>query len=114
MNPWLIVACLLALMGAGAGGFKLGMDHVEAGQAREDKHIQEAVQAASTAAAQAIAKIKVVNTTIQNEVQREVQTNTVYRDCQHSDGGLQLVNKALAAPGPTGDSKLPGSDTPGR
>ena len=34
MNPYLIIACLVAILGAGAGGFKLGADHEVASQAR--------------------------------------------------------------------------------
>lgn len=114
MNPYLILVCVAGVLAVGAGGFKLGVDHEVASQAREDAHIAEAVDAANSAAAAAIAKIKVVNTTVQNEVQREIQTNTVYRDCQHSAAGLQLVNRALAPPGPTGAVKLPGTGAAGR
>ena len=114
MNPYLIIAALVAVLAAGAGGFKLGADHEIAAQAREQNHIAEAVDAANTASAQAIAKIKVVNTTIQNEVQREVQNNIVYRDCKHTPDGLRLVNDALTGGKPAGDGKLPKADTPGR
>lgn len=114
MNPYLIIACLLAVMGAGAGGFKLGVDHEVAAQAREQNHIAEAVDAANNAAAQAIAKIKVTNTTIQNEVQREVQTNTVYAECRNTSPGLRLLNQALTGDKPAGDGKLPKADAPGR
>ena len=109
MNPYIIIACLVAILGAGAGGFKLGADHEIAAKAREEKHITEAVDAANTAAAEAIAKIKVNNTTITNEVQHEIQTRTVYSDvnCRHSPDGLRLVNSALSSGKPAGDSKLP-------
>lgn len=112
MNPYLIIACLLAVLGAGAGGFKLGVDHEVASQAREDEHVAQAIDAANHTAAEAISKIRVVNTTIQNEVQHELQTSVVYRDCLHTPDGLRLINKALAAPGAPGDSKLPGADAP--
>ncbi len=114
MNLYVIIGFLLALAGAGAGGFKLGSDHEVATKAREQKHIAEAVEAANNAAAQAIAKIKVVNKTIQNEVQREIQNNIVYRDCKHSPDGLRLLNEALAGSKPAGDSKLPRTDPVGR
>lgn len=114
MNPYLIIATLVAVLAAGAGGFKLGADHEVAAKAREDKHIAEAVEAANTASAEAIAKIKVVNKTIQNEVQREVQNNIVYRDCKHTPDGLRLLNEAITGSKPTGDSKLPRTDPVGR
>lgn len=114
MNPYLIIAAMVAVMAAGAGGFKLGADHEVASQAHEQDHIAEAVDAANNAAAQAIAKIKVVNTTIQNEVQREVQTNTVYAECRNTSPGLRLLNEALTGDKPAGDSKLPKADATGR
>jgi uncharacterized protein HemX len=107
MNPYLIIAALVAVLAAGAGGFKLGADHEIASQAREQKHITEAVDAATTAAAQAIATIKPKYTTIQNEVQREIRTNTVFADCKLPPDSLRLVNQALnAGTVTTADSKL--------
>jgi uncharacterized protein HemX len=107
MNPYLIIAALVAVLAAGAGGFKLGADHEIASQAREQKHITEAVDAATTTAAQAIATIKPKYTTIQNEVQREIRTNTVFADCKLPTDSLRLVNQALnAGTVTTADSKL--------
>jgi hypothetical protein len=114
MNPYLIIAIGLAIMGAGAGGFKLGRDNVIAGQMRENEQIDKAVAAGVTAAAEAISKIKVVNKTIQNEVQREVQNNVVYRDCKHSPDGLRLLNQSLTGDKPASDSKLPEVVAPSR
>lgn len=112
MNPYLIISMLVGVLIAGAGGFKLGMDHEEATQAREQKHITEAVEAANNAAAQAIAAIKPKYTTIQNEVQREIRTNTVYADCKLPADGLRLVNQALNGGAITPDSvKLPKPDS---
>jgi uncharacterized protein HemX len=115
MNPYLIIAALLSVLAAGAGGFKLGADHQLAAQAREQNHIAEAVDAANTAAAQAIAQIKPKYTTIQNEVQREIRTNTVFADCKLPADSLRLVNQALngGAEAP-GGGKLPGADAPKR
>ena len=114
MNPYLIIACLVAILGAGAGGFKLGADHEVASQARADAQIEKAVEAANLAAAEAISKIKVVNTTIQNEVQREIRTNTVYAECRNTATGLRLANEALTGHKPAGDSKLPTADASDR
>lgn len=112
MNPWLIVAFLVAVLAAGAGGFQLGADHEVAAKAREDKHITEAVEAATTVSANAIAALKVKSTTITNEVQREVRTNTVYADCKLTPVGLQLANQALSPDGSItlGSGKLPKAD----
>jgi hypothetical protein len=110
MNPYLIIAALVAILAAGAGGFKLGADHELAAQAREDKHVAAAIQAANTASAEAIAGIKVANTTIHQGLQREIRTNTIYAECKHSPVGLRNINDALAAPRPASDRKLPGAD----
>lgn len=110
MNPYALIACMVAVLGVGAGGFKLGVDHQIASQEREDKHVQQAIEAANIAAAEAIAKIKVVNTTVQNEVQHEIRTNTIYAGCKHSPDGLRLLNEALAGSIPAADRKLPKAD----
>lgn len=110
MNPYLIIGALVAVLAAGAGGFKLGADHELAAQAREDKHVAAAIEAANTASAVAIAGIKVENTTIHQELQREIRTNTIYADCKHSPGGLRSLNDALDAPRSASDRKLPGAD----
>lgn len=114
MNPYLIIGFLLALAGAGAGGFKLGDDHRTAAQAREQKHITEAVEAANTAAAQAIATLKPVYTTIQGKVIHEISTNTIYASCVHSPDGLRLVQQALNGGIPPDSGKLPKADTAGK
>lgn len=111
MNPYLIIACLIAILGAGAGGFKLGVDHEVAGQARAEKLVMDASQEMRLAAAEAISAIKVKNTTIRQELEREIRTETVYADCKHSPDGLRLVNQALTNGAvATGDSELPKAD----
>ena len=115
MNPYLIIAALLAVLAAGAGGFKLGADHEVAAQAREQNHIAEAVDAANATAAEAIAAIKPKYTIIQGKVIREISTQTVYRECLHSPDGLRLVNQALGGGTVTPDSlKLPQADPVGK
>ena len=108
MNPYALLAAVCFVLGVGIGGFKLGSDHEIASQAREQKHITEAVDAATNVAAQAIANIKPKYTTIQNEVQREIRTNTVFADCKLPANSLLLVNQALnGGTIPPVDSKLP-------
>lgn len=110
-SPAFLVAFLLSIMATAWGSFRLGVDHEVASQAREDQHIAEAVDAATTVAAQAIASIKPKYTTIQNEVQREIQTNTVFTDCKLPADSLRLVNQALSpSSAAAGTSKLPGAD----
>lgn len=115
MNPYLIIAALVAVMGAGWGGFRLGVDHQVASEVEKRQLVAEAVDAANNAAATAISKIVVRNSTIRQEVEREIRTNTVYADCRHSDAGLLGVNAALAGAQAVtlGDRQLPGADAPG-
>lgn len=113
MNPYLVIAALLAVLGAGAAGFKLGADHEQASQAREDQQVAKAVDAANATAAAAIAKLRPKYTTIQAKVQNEVQKVPVYLSsgCDHSDNGLRLVNEALSGYAkPVGGLKLPRLD----
>lgn len=113
MNPYLIIAALLAVMGAGAGGFRLGVDHEKASQIDKAETVAEAVDAANNASAAAIAALKPKYTTIKSQLEKQIETHTVYRDCRLDPIGLQLANQALsggtAAPG---SGKLPDADAP--
>lgn len=108
MNPSLVIAFLVAILGAGAGGFRLGADHEVAAKAREDKHIAEAVDAANSASAAAIAQLKPKYTTISNQLEKQIETHTVYRDCRLDPVGLQLANQALTG----GDAAAVGGKLP--
>ena len=111
MNPYLIIACLVAILTAGAGGFRLGVDHEVAAQAREDAHIAEAVDAATNVAAKVIAQLKPKYTTISNQLEKQIETHTVYRDCRLDPVGLQLANQALTAGASASvDRQLPSAD----
>lgn len=112
MNPYLIIAAFLAIAASGVGGFKLGVDHEIASQAREDQHIAQAVDAANATAAAAIAQIKVTHRAIYNKTITETTSAPVYRDpdCRNSAGGMQLIQAALANGQPTDSGKLPTAD----
>lgn len=97
MNLYLIIAILVAILGAGAGGFKLGADYEVAAKAREDKHIAEAVDAANSASAAAIAQLKPKYTTISNQLEKQIETHTVYRDCRLDPTAFELINSALTS-----------------
>lgn len=104
MNPWFILAAVLAVAGLAGGAYKLGREDGEAKvvaqEAREREIAAEAVDAANNAAAQAIAGIKLWNRTINQEVQREVSERVVYRDCVHSPDQLQRINAAITGASP--------------
>ena len=111
MNPYFIIAILVAFAGVGLGGFQIGVKYEKGSEADKKEAIAEAVDAANAAWAQNVSTIKVVNKTIQGEVQREVQTHTVYRDCKLTPDGMQLLNQALEGRAkPAGGGKLPALD----
>lgn len=111
MNPYLIIAALVAVMAAGAGGFKLGIDHQKANDTDKKELVSEAVDAANQASAEAIAKIRVHNTTITQEVRHEVETQVVYRDCHNTPDGMSGINSALTGAEPASGGQLPKADT---
>jgi hypothetical protein len=113
MNPYALLAWAAAIALALAGGFKLGSDHEVASQAREDKHITEAVNAANATAAAAISGLKPKYTTITGKLEKEIEIRTEYRTCKLSPDGLLLANQALdpSAAYAVGSGKLPKADT---
>lgn len=114
MNPYLIIVALLAVMGAGWGGFELGVDHQKANDADKKELVAKAAEAAGQASAKAISQIRITNTTIQQEIQRETRTERVYLDCRHTADGLRLVNAALTGAERPGGGQLPQADPAGR
>lgn len=116
MNPWALLAMLVAVGGMTGGAYWQGRQDGEAKivtqQVREEAIAKRAIDAATSAAAVAISKIKVQRTTIQNEVQREVSERVVYRECQHSSEQLQRINAALTGIGaePAGSGLVPRAD----
>jgi hypothetical protein len=101
MSPYFLIAVFVAILVAGAGGFKLGADHEVAARAREDQHTAEAVEAANSAWAKSVSELRPKYTTIQGKLEKQIETNTVYRDCKLDAVGVQLVNQALSAGTPT-------------
>jgi len=98
MNPYIIIFALVSLMGAGWGGFTLGVDHEKAIQVDRQDAIAEAVDAANNVWADKVASLKPTFTTIQNKVEKQIETNVVYRDCKVTEEVMRLVNEALSPP----------------
>jgi uncharacterized protein HemX len=115
MNPYLVIAALIAVLAAGAGGFTLGVDHQKAAEIDKREVVAEAVDAANSVWAAKVSDLKPIYTTIQAKVQHEIETNTVYRDCKLSPDGLQLANQALGGGGSApGGGQLPQADPAGK
>lgn len=94
MNPWLILAGVLALAVAATGGYVKGGRDNEAEHLRTAKVQQEARDKALKAAAAEIAKIDVRNVTIQGKVIERVRTEKVYSESRHSPDSWALIQEA--------------------
>lgn len=96
----ILILALSAGVAAGVAGVymqgkKAGKNEIIAQVATSQQIADAAAEKVANRAAEAISKIKVQNRTIMNEVQRELQTNVVYRDCQHSPDQLRNLNAAI-------------------
>lgn len=99
MNPWMLLGVVLAVAGAGGGGFwygtGVGHDQCIAERAKDEELVRRAGEAAALVAADAISKIEVKNVTQKQILQREIVENVVYRDCRHTPDGLRALNDTL-------------------
>jgi hypothetical protein len=118
-NPWLLLILGALIVGGLGGSYVKGRSDgkaiVIAGQHKEEQIRFETLQIAQQAAAEEIARIQVVNKTVYAKATHEVVHEVQYRECVHSDDGLQLVNDALAnrPAQPASESKLSGADPAG-
>jgi hypothetical protein len=99
MNVYVAVVAGALMLGSYAvvwtRAYSAGESHQIAEQKKIDDLVVRVKDEAMQGAATEIAKITVKNTTIMGRVQREIQTNTVYRECEHTVDGLRYVNDAL-------------------
>ncbi len=110
-NPWMLLAFVIALVGAYFKGCNDGADLAEGQQAREDQIAATAFSAAQRGAAKAIAGIEIRNVTIKQRVETEIREKPVYADCRHSPDGLRVINTAITGRAePAGDLQLPRPD----
>lgn len=116
--PWMLLGILLAILAAGGAGYWQGgkhkADELAARAAREDRVRAETREVAMQAAAEAIGQIEIRNVTIRQKAETVTREVPVYRECNHSADGLQLVNSALAGqqPRPADRRQLPPADPP--
>ena len=121
MNPWFLLATVLAVGAACGGAYWQGRQDGKAVCQAEHNRDQEvaaiAGEAAASAAAHAISKIEVKHVTLRQRLETEVREIPVYRDCRHSPDGLRRLNEALATgsqPEPPGGGQLPAASAPHR
>lgn len=112
MNPWLIVAGLLAIGGAYAAGRWDGKTINEADDLKAEVARNETRSEALAVTAGAISGLEIKTTTIRQQVEHVITEKEVYRKCEHDDATFGVLNNALR-PGtdqPAGHPELPGAD----
>lgn len=109
LNPWAILAVVLAIVGAGGYGVHLGQSIERAKQA-EQLSIRETIQ---QSLAQAVSEIKVTNTTTRQTIYAKTIEKEVYRECRNDPAVVGLLNDILAGKvaKPTRDLVVPAPDT---
>lgn len=111
VSPHLIAGAILAAL-AFLAGWKVNGWRIDSAQRQADESAQKAATAATEAAVTAIKGIEVRYVPIKQKGETITREVPVYRDCLHDDGGLRVVNEALAGPAPAGDpARLPGPDS---
>lgn len=109
MNPYAIIGVVVLWGGSIWYAIGVGRDMEIATQAREDRAVVVASEAAASAAAKAIAAIKVNHTTIRQQATTEIRRDPIYVDCNHPDAVRRLLDEALEnRTVPVGGGKLPG------
>lgn len=105
---------IILLVSTGGVAYYQGREDGKALQIASQKSTEDLIEAAADkfnkSVSDKIAKIRINHTTVQGKLIRETSTNTVYRECEHTDAGLQYLNDALtnrSRPVSGGDSKLP-------
>ena len=99
LNPWVILAVVLAIAASGATGYLRGVHNtknsIAADIAREEQLAQTIYDSAILAAASEISKIEIINRTITQEIEREVRTKEIYLTCRHDDDTKRMLDAIL-------------------
>ncbi len=102
LNPWALLAGLVAVIGLVAGAYLKGghdaRNAMTSDIAREEKIAQTAYDAAQRATAEEIAKIKIRNVTVRQELEKEIIREPSDPDCRLSGRALELLNEQLQGP----------------
>jgi hypothetical protein len=112
LNPWAILAVVLAIAGAGGYGIHLGKS-LERAEYAKQLSLEEKIQ--QTLATE-VSKIQVINRPKIERVETITREVPVYRDCRHDPAVLGLLNDLLRGKTTVtaGDSIVPAADTPRR
>jgi hypothetical protein len=96
MNPWALLAIVLAVGALTSGAYVRGRRDGENAEIASRQRVEDvriaATEAAASAVASGLARMKVTNTTIHQTLEKEIRENTVYRDCRSGPGPVGLLN----------------------
>ena len=112
LNPWLILAAVLALGASHTFVYIKGGSAKENAILAEQKRQDELIAKVQQSTADAIAQIKVKHVTVRQELEKQILERPVYRDCSADDRVLELVNESITGNPAIGSGELPatGSD----
>ena len=115
MNPYILLAVVLAWGASVTGAFffgrDTGQDNVIAEQEKTRVLVEDIERRAQQGAAAEIAKIKVVNQINREVLEREIVEKPVYRECRNTADGVRAINAALEnRPVAPDGGELPGAD----
>lgn len=111
MSPWLVGIAVAGVLGGTAWvSYQAGRDAVVAEQAETRKLVSDALENARKGTADAIAGLRPQVQVINQKVRETVRVEPVYRECVHSPGVLDDINRALTGAGPTGGGRVPRPD----
>lgn len=114
LNPWLILAFVLALGASHTWAYVKGGSSKENAILAEQKRQDELVAKVQQSTADAIAQIKVKHVTVRQELEKQILERPVYRDCVADDRVLELVNEAITGNSAPGSGQLPTTGTDDR
>jgi hypothetical protein len=100
LNPWVIIASGLLLVGIGGGAYYQGRvdgnNAAKVRQASDDAIRRETSELAQMAAATEIRKIQVIHTTIRQKAETVIREKIQYRDCVNDPSVVRLLDDARA------------------
>jgi len=120
LNPWVLLAVTLLVIGSGAYGYRQGSIHkadsIAAQTARDEAMEKRVFDAAQKAAATAISKIKVERVAIHERTEKEIER--IPAECVAPNSLHDITNEAITGivaprdsvvpvPGPDGGPVLP-------
>ncbi len=112
INPWFVLAALIALASAGSAGYIKGSKDQRRAHIAEIAEQQTLAEQLEQTIATEVGKIKITNTYVRGKIETITREVPVYRECVHDPRVVSLLNDILAgkASVATGQSVVPAAD----